>query len=131
MDNKEILKAMHKHGEAGYGTAMELARQDEREKWRPHLLDSVLTDAEFKEYTGSEREKMQGVDCWVSWGVNELYGAQPQLSASEPTIECKPNGDVSYIQQNHDFTGLGLGIVGLFNISPGQCKKVQNCGGGE
>lgn len=45
---------------------MDEVRKDERAKWKGHLLNSVLTDAEFEEYTGSKREKMQGVDVWVS-----------------------------------------------------------------
>ena len=53
---------------------LDLARQDEREKWKPYLLDSVLTDAEFKEYTGSEREKMQGVEAFIAWdGLKEEF----------------------------------------------------------
>lgn len=121
MDNKEILKAMHKRGEAGYGTAMELARQDEREKWRPHLLDSVLTDAEFKEYTGSEREKMQGVDCYVSWDDGKFES--PAISIQKPTMGCKLGGKF--------YTGLGQNITipkedGVkLGVSPGQCKKLR------
>ena len=64
MTNEEIL-ASWDYGielDEDFHRILNLARQDEREKWRPHLLDSVLTDAEFKEYTGSEREKMQGVE---------------------------------------------------------------------
>ena len=63
MENKQIAAKFNpSEGVESLYKCFELVRQDEREKWRPHLLDSVLTDAEFKEYTGSEREKMQGVD---------------------------------------------------------------------
>ena len=102
MTNEEILKAMHKRGEAGYGTAMELARQD-------------------------EREKMQGVDCYVSWDDGKFES--PAISIQKPTMGCKLGGKF--------YTGLGQNITipkedGVkLGVSPGQCKKLRIVGGGE
>ncbi len=96
MTNEEILKAMHKRGAAGYGTAMELARQD-------------------------EREKMQGVDCYVSWDDGKFES--PAISIQKPTMGCKLGGKF--------YTGLGQNITipkedGVkLGVSPGQCKKLR------
>lgn len=57
MTNEEILKAMHKSGAAGYGTAMELARADEREKMQGveifismDKVDAVISTDEPEKY---------------------------------------------------------------------------------
>ena len=65
MTNEEILKAMHKRGQAGYGTAMELARQDEREKLQTeigHLEYKIEGLQQALSRNKDEREKMQGVE---------------------------------------------------------------------
>lgn len=76
---------------------LDLARQDEREKWKPYLLDSVLTDAEFKEYTGSEREKMQGVEVWVSWDEHKQYKRDSAyISDNKPEVIEMDDYDTYY-----------------------------------
>lgn len=49
LTNEEILKAMHKRGEAGYGTAMNLARADEREKMTDEQIANYLAYLSDKE----------------------------------------------------------------------------------
>lgn len=94
---------------------LNLARQDEREKWKPYLLDSVLTDAEFKEYTGSEREKMQGVDVWVS--VDARREAVVEIHTGRPTH----NNEGIYHNHHDDSNHL----LKLLKLQKGQCKKVR------
>ena len=66
MTNETIVNMYPRPDPKNMERALDLARADEREKWKGHLLNSVLTDAEFEEYTGSKREEMQSVDVWVS-----------------------------------------------------------------
>lgn len=66
MTNETIVNMYPRPDPKNMERALDLARADERAKWKGHLLNSVLTDAEFEEYTGSKREEMQSVDVWVS-----------------------------------------------------------------
>ena len=68
-----------------------------------------------------EREKMQGVDCYVSWDDGKFES--PAISIQKPTMGCKLGGKF--------YTGLGQNITipkedGVkLGVSPGQCKKFR------
>ncbi len=103
---------------------LNLARQDEREKWKPYLLDSVLTDAEFKEYTGSEREKMQGVDVWVSWDDNDFTHNIKVSCYMKPKKNVKEDGSVYYTL--HDVNCyFPKNLAEYTGLQKGQCKKFR------
>lgn len=104
---------------------LDLARQDEREKWKPYLLDSVLTDAEFKEYTGSEREKMQGVDVWVSWDKHKRQEVYPVLTFTEPATESRPSYFTYYKTDDESYATITPKEAKSLGVSEGQCKKFR------
>jgi len=123
MTNEEIVEQWN-NDELSHYELVELARADEREKWKPYLLDSVLTDAEFKEYTGSEREKMQGVDCWVSWDNHHACG---DVTASFKEPKANRNSDGSTYYNNYGAMSFDISehAAKFLNIEPGQCKKFR------
>ncbi len=98
MTNEEILKAMHKRGEAGYGTAMELARQD-------------------------ELEKLQGVDVWVSWD-EDYFGEHPnpKISDDEPVEWVAGQFDIGGCDMR---TEIFESFATMLGIEQGQCKKFR------
>ncbi len=132
MGNEQIVEQSSNGGKefVNMYDMMDLARQDEREKWKPYLLDSVLTDAEFKEYTGSEREKMQGVEVWVSWDEDKhtmLSLSVPVLSIDKPEYNNHSIVGKNYrYNDNDDYSaGLTREIAKHLNIQQGQCKKFR------
>lgn len=94
MTNETIVRMYPRPDTKNMERALDLARADEREKWKGHLLNSVLTDAEFEEYTGSKRAKLQGADVWISWSNVHAY-SEPEISVNKP-IEIDGLGGNAY-----------------------------------
>ncbi len=94
MTNEEILKAMHERGAAGYGTAMELARQD-------------------------EREKMQGVDVFVSWD-----SADKVISTEKPET-YEQDGKAYYCNYGYVIECNVKDFATHLGVSEGQWKKFR------
>lgn len=115
MENKEIIEQIDKGESWEYmnteivtrignlPAALELARQD-------------------------EREKMQGVDCWVSWDATDDSDKgnweNPVMSIKEPAKNTAKSGRIYY-------TGLGQNITISkeyalkLGLQQGQCKKFR------
>ena len=71
-----------------------------------------------------EREKMQGVEVYISWSDVHAY-SQPEISVSKPT-EIDGLGGNAYSNYNvADACTCPDLIAKLLNISPGQCKKFR------
>ena len=94
---------------------LDLARADEREKIKNQMLDGVMTDSEFEEYTGSKRDQPQGVDIWVSWDDNNSSVA-PELWIMRP----RPNMNGTFTGKVHHDA-----ISSELNLLPGQCRKFR------
>lgn len=92
MTNEEIVEESSNSGKefVNMYDMMELARQD-------------------------EREKMQGVDVWVSWDNNNSTVA-PEVWITRP----RPNMNGTFTGRVHHDA-----ISSELSISPGQCKKFR------
>ncbi len=123
MTNEEIIKEYGKPGNwISLSDLLDLARTDEREKIKNQMLDGVMTDSEFEEYTGSKRDQPQGVDIWVSWGTR---GYLPYISSEKP-FESNVVGGVEYTRKTGRYCErFPLDIARKIGLQPGQCRKFR------
>lgn len=159
MTNEEIIKDLDVHDELlGYldlvRKIMNKARQDEREKLTEekireyfaglnnketalivlnYLLRGGIADDDLRglrlQWIKDEREKMQGVDCFISWDgrdsgtVDAWHNDEPRKGENDMFYGSSDiNGKHSHISELHkDFAKL-------LGISPGQCKKFRIVG---
>lgn len=120
MTNEEIIKEYGKpENWISLSDLLDLARADEREKWQGHLLNSVLTDAEFEEYTGSKREEMQGVDVWVSMDKVDAV-----ISTGEPE-RYEQDGASFFCGYGEVIETNVYDFAKLLSIERGECAKFK------
>ena len=101
MTNEEILKAMHERGAAGYGTAMDLARSDEREKITEETVKEYFAGLNGKETAlvvlnyllrgGITDEDLRGLR--LQWIKEQPEGVVAWITASKHYAEIYIGGD--------------------------------------
>lgn len=142
MTNEEILKAMHERGAAGYGTAMDLARADEREKITEetvkeyfaglngketalvvlnYLLRGGITDDDLRGLRLQWiKEQPEGVDVWVSMDKGDCFYETHEIwHGSPPTLDRK-----GYYQGEHG-SNVRERLATVLGISKGECAKFR------
>lgn len=150
MTNEEILKAMHERGAAGYGTAMDLARSDEREKITEetvkeyfaglngketalivlnYLLRGGITDDDLRGLRLQWiKEQPEGVDVWVSW--DDGHFEFPTVTTKQPkenrmkTFSPNEIGGKYYTDLGQNFT-IKKGDAVKLGIKQGECAKFK------
>lgn len=93
------------------------------------LLRKGVTDDDLRglrlQWIKDEREKMQGVDCWVSRD-KEPRNSGVVMWALENKPRYDPEIDVWISSKNFNSRVVITGATGInFNLSPGQCKKFR------
>ena len=80
------------------------------------------------------REKMQGVDCWVSWDATDDSDIgnweSPVISIKEPAKNTTKSGRIYYTGLGQNITISKGGALKL-GLQQSQCKKFRIVGGGE
>lgn len=101
---------------------------EEKEKVKSHLLDLVLTDAEFEEYTGSKRAKLskEAVKVWCSWDEGNFES--PTVTTKQPKANKDSNGRIYHTDLGQNFTIKKEDAVKL-NLKQGECKafEIREC----
>lgn len=148
MTNEKIgdIYAKPQKNYISFNEALNLARQDEREKMTEekvkgylgglggkesalivlnYLLRGGITDDDLRglrlQWIKDEREKMQGVDCWVSWDMEQIRPIW--ITSSEPT---EAESGRYNINNSDTFSQINMHFATHFlKMEKGQCKKFR------
>lgn len=93
-------------------------------------LDHSYIDAEdfqslMDKARQDEREKMQGVDFWISWSKHYNWKENARISLKEPTVAAIGMEGAKIYNVEEPYSCLSDEICTALNISPGQCKKFR------
>ena len=99
-----------------------MTNEDIKNKW---YSDEPSFDDLLNLARQDEREKMQGVEVWVSWDKHHKWEEVARISTTEPVVEAEGMDGAVIYKTVEPYSYVSKIICKLLNISPGQCKKFR------